>query len=281
MQLSCFTLPWHKFSFERAVEGIARAGFSYMGILPKHAEQPLFDQAPGWEPKLAGFRKTVEAAGLKTNVVFGMHAPLNEKELTEFKVKLDQAAALGAGELLCWGPWPWKVFHKELRPDDEWKRDTDAFFKHLPEGAKHAERVGVTISFKPHCGLTASSKELQKIVRSVPSPRVRVSYDGGNVSFYEGLDPAEDIKAIAASCCSLIIKDHIGGKGVAGSGAFPNVGDGKVDHKSMMRTLYAHGMRGPISIEKLAGDSAQELDASAAHSLKVLQGYLKEIEAGR
>ena len=29
---------------------------------------------------------------------------------------------MGAGELLCWGPWPWKVFHKELRPDDEWKR---------------------------------------------------------------------------------------------------------------------------------------------------------------
>ena len=151
----------------------------------------------------------------------------------------------------------------------------------MPEAAKHAERVGVTISFKPHCGLTASSKELLEIVRRVPSSRVRVSYDGGNVSFYEGLDPAEDIKPVAAHCCSLIVKDHIGGKGVGGPGAFPNVGDGKVDHKSMMRTLHSHGFKGPVSIEKLVGTTAEEFDASAAHSLKVLQGYLKDIEAGR
>lgn len=277
MQLGCFSLPWHKFPFERAVEGIARAGFKHMGILPKHAEQALFDQAPGWQPKLAAIRKTVEAAGLKTNVLFGMHAPLTEQELAGFGVKLDQAAYLGASELLCWGPWPWKVFHKELRPDAEWQRDVDAFFRHLPVAAQHAEAVGVTISFKPHCGLTAASKELREIVRRVPSPRVRISYDGGNVSFYEGLDPAEDIKAVAASCCSLIVKDHIGGKGVAGPGAFPNVGDGKVDHRSMMRTLYAAGCRGPVSIEKLAGETPEQLDASAAHSLKVLQRYLAEI----
>lgn len=280
MQIGCFSLPWHKHPYERAVDGIARAGFQYMGILPKHAEQPLFDQAPGWEPKVAALRKTAEAAGLKVNVLFGMHAPLTERDLGEFKVKLDQAAALGAGELLCWGPWPWKVFHKELRPNAEWQRDVDAFFARLPEAAKHAESVGVTISFKPHCGVTASSKELTEIVRRVPSPRVRVSYDGGNVSFYEGLDPAEDIKPVAEACCSLIIKDHVGGKGVAGPGAFPNVGDGKVDHASMMRTLWKAGCRGPISIEKLAGETPEELDASAAHSRKVLEGYLEAIRKG-
>lgn len=279
MQLGCFTLPWHKFSFERAVQGIAGAGFKYTGILPKHADQPLFEQTPGWEPKVAALRKTAEAAGLKVNVLFGMHAPLNEKECADFKTKIEQAAALGASELLCWGPWPWKVFHKELRPATEWQCDVDAFFAHLPEAARHAERTGVTLSFKPHCGVTASSKELRELVNRVPSPRVKISYDGGNVSFYEGFDPAEDIKPVSAHCCSLIVKDHIGGKGVAGPGAFPNVGSGNVNHFSMLKTLHNHGFSGPVSIEKLVGDTAEDLDASAAHSLRILQGYLRELQA--
>ena len=279
MKLGCFTLPYRKFPFERALEGIARGGFKHVGIWPVHEEKPIFEHKAGEEGKAAEARRACERAGLQVTVLFGQHGPANEAELAEFKIKIGQAAALGASELLCWGPWPWKEFLKQRLPEAEWKSKTDAFFKFLAPAAKHAEQLGVTLSFKPHCGLTASSKELAELVRRAQSSRVRVSYDGGNVSFYEGLDPAQDILPVANLCSSLIIKDHIGGQGVAGPGSFPNVGEGKVEHLSMLRTLQRAGFAGPVSVEKMAGETVEDLDASAGQSYRVLEGYVKELSA--
>lgn len=276
MKIGCFSLPYRKFPFERALEGIAQAGFTYVGVWPNHQEDPIFAPQTGQDARVAEARRAVEAAGLKATVLFGNHAPLNDEEMETFRIKIEQAAALGCDELLAWGPWPWKTFLEQMRPDDEWDADVEAFFRYLPQIARAAQQAGVTVAYKPHCGVTASSQALARIVERGASERIRVSYDGGNVSFYEGLDPAEDIKPVASMCSSLIVKDHVGGRGARG---FPNVGEGAVDHKSMMATLYACGFAGPVSVEKIVGETLGELDDSAAAACWVLNGYLAEITA--
>lgn len=276
MQIGCFTLPYRKHPFERALEGIAGAGFAWVGIWTQHEPEAIFAPEPGQEERVAAARRAIEAAGLRPTVLFGLHAPITADALPEFRIKIDQAAALGCRELLAWGPWPWQKFQEQKRPAEEWDADVEGFFRCLPEVARHAEKAGITVAYKPHCGVTASSKELALIVERGQSERIRVSYDGGNVSFYEGLDPAEDIKPVAAVCSSLIVKDHVGGRGERG---FPNVGEGAVDHRSMMATLAAHGFGGPVTVEKIVGETAAQLDESAACAQRTLQGYADGIAA--
>ena len=55
-----------------------------------------------------------------------------------------------------------------------------------------------TIALKPHMGLTATSWEQLDTLARIGSPAVRACYDGGNVHYYEGLSPEEDLKEIAA-----------------------------------------------------------------------------------
>ena len=171
MRIGCFTLPYRKFPFERALEGIATAGFKYVGIWPNHQEDPIFLPEPGQEERVAAARKEAEAAGLKATVLFGNHAPLNDEELATFLIKIEHAAALGCDELLAWGPWPWKTFLEEKRPDDEWNADVDAFFKYLPQIAEAAQAAAVNVAYKPHCGVTASSKELALRTNSLQTKR--------------------------------------------------------------------------------------------------------------
>ncbi len=278
MKIGCFTLAYREFPFERALEGIAGAGFAHVGIWPRHQDELLFAPQTGQDARLAEARRAIESAGLDATVLFGSHAPLDEEQMAEFRIKIEQAAALGCDELLAWGPWPWETFLETKRPEDEWNAEVEAFFQFLPQIARHAETVGVTVAYKPHCGVTAASAELARVVERGGSERIRVSYDGGNVSFYEGLDPAEDIKPVAAVCSSLIVKDHVGGRGARG---FPNVGEGAVDHKAMMETLFDRGFAGPVSVEKLVGETLGQLDDSAQASQRVLAGYLDQIVAGK
>jgi sugar phosphate isomerase/epimerase len=279
MKIGCFTLPFRKYPFAKALDAIAAAGFKHVGIWPVHEDLAIFRHEPREEAFVREARKSIASAGLSPSVLFGQHMPLNDAEFATFEIKLEQAADLDCRELLCWGPWPWKTFMKEKRPDADWLRDTQAFFKYLPLCAQKAEKLEVTISFKPHCGLTAASKELLQIVQKVPSPRIKASYDGGNVSFYEGLDPVEDLKPIAAHCASLIIKDHVGGHANAAPGAFPNVGKGKVDHKAMLAILLQHKFTGPVTVEKIEGETLEELSASAKASYETLAGYAKDLGA--
>ncbi|MCZ7648114.1 MAG: sugar phosphate isomerase/epimerase [Planctomycetota bacterium] len=274
MKIGCFTLPFRAFPLEQALEAIAASGFRHVGIWPTHAEKPLFEPKAGEDGKVAAVRRAIEAADLKPTVLFGQHQPLDEAQWEAFAIKLEQAAALGCSELLAWGPWPWKEFHVAWLPEPEWKRLVDAFFTYLPRVAKQAEAAGVTVAYKPHCGVTAAAMELKLLVERAGSPRIRASYDGGNVSFYEGLNPAEDIKLVAPLCHSLIVKDHKGGKG---GREFPNVGLGEVDHKAMLAVLKAHGFAGPVSVEKLEGKTLEELAASAKHSCAVLERYAAEL----
>ena len=271
-KIGCFTLPYRKFPLGDALAGIKAAGFEWVGLWPEDSGGMLLDFEAG--PGCAGeLRGKVEDAGLAASVLFGRVCPLDEESERNFIVRLDQAAELGVDEVLSIAPWPYAQGIDVPRPADEWSEEVERFYAHLAPVARHAEEIGMTIAYKPHTGLTATAAECRELIDRAASPAVKISYDPGNVSYYEGVDPAGDVPKIAGEVSSICVKDHVGARGNAD---FPNPGGGEVDFEAVFRALAGHGFAGPATVEKLVGTAAGELNASAAETC----GFLKSLLAG-
>jgi sugar phosphate isomerase/epimerase len=272
-KIGCFTLPYRKFALADALAGIRSAGFEHVGVWPEDASGPLLDSESG-STKTAELGRRIADAGLRPSVLFGRVCPLDDESERNFIVRLDQAAELGVDEVLSIAPWPYAQGIDVPRPADEWAAEVERFYRHLAPVARHAEEIGMTIAYKPHTGLTATAAECRQLVERAGSPRVRISYDPGNVSFYEGVRPEGDLPKIADSVVSICVKDHVGGRGEAG---FPNPGTGDVDWQAIFGVLAEHGFSGPATVEKLAGAEIDEINASAAETAGFLAGLVAGI----
>ena len=91
----------------------------------------------------------------------------------------------------------------------------------------------MTITLKPHTGITATAKACIEVTRRIVSDRLQICWDAGNVSFYEGIHPDPDLPDLAPRVKAVCIKDHLGLRGDAN---FPVPGQGQVDHERMFRT---------------------------------------------
>ena len=106
----------------------------------------------------------------------------------------------------------------------------------------------MTITLKPHTGITATAKACIEVTRRIVSDRLQICWDAGNVSFYEGIHPDPDLPDLAPRVRAVCIKDHLGLRGDAN---FPVPGQGQVDHELMFRTLFAAGFSGPLALERV------------------------------
>jgi len=124
------------------------------------------------------------------------------------------------------------------------------FYAGLEKAVRHAESIRVTIGLKPHTGITARAKDCLEVVKRVVSPYLKIAWDAGNVSFYEGVYPDPDLPDLAPQVRAVCIKDHLG---LRGAENFPTPGQGQVDHQLMFQTLFSAGFNGPMAIERVDG----------------------------
>jgi len=141
--------------------------------------------------------------------------------------------------------------------------------------ARAAEQTNVLVVLKPHMGLTAAAWELADTLERIGSPAVRACYDAGNVHYYEGLEPEEDIKDIAGQTVALCVKDH---RGPRGTNDFPTPGDGDVDHAAIFRALAGAGFAGPCVVELVKGSTVEEVDRELARAARYLQGIVAALQ---
>jgi sugar phosphate isomerase/epimerase len=95
-----------------------------------------------------------------------------------------------------------------------------------------------------------------QVVKRIVSPRLKITWDAGNVSFYEGVHPDPDLPDLAPQVKAVCIKDHLGLRGDAN---FPVPGQGQVDHELMFRTLFSAGFNGPMAVERVDGRDGGKL----------------------
>ena len=257
--LVCLTLPYAQFPLQRGIQGVARAGYKYVGIgWPHESEDPLGLDAA--DPKVKQCLNLCRDAGLNL-VVLGRGPVSNSNRADELKRRIDVTAAVGASMIQMSGASGYRRFPSEPLPRDEFEKAHKAFVADLQSAGTHAAQVGIQIALKPHTGNTATAHHLAQLLPEIDRPAVQACYDPGNVHFYEGVTPEEDFPEIADKTIELVAKDHTGPKAEAN---FPIPGEGDIDWNRIFRTAAQSGFDGPVIVERVNGTggpfTAEEVD---------------------
>ncbi len=278
MQVGCQTLPYSEFSFQRALEGISKAGYEHLCFGIKHAGEMLLPPEMS-DDSARALCSQVREIGLNPMMLMGgcgdVAEPAGEQK---FRRTLEIAAVMGLEYVLTWGPWEYREWPDVKLEPQVWQDAADAWIEAMTRIAPQAADAGLTIVLKPHTGVTAFGSRMKTAIERIGSEVVRGCYDAGNVAFYEGLDPAEDINDCADVVSALCIKDHLGPRA---NPMFPPIGEGDVDHPKMLKTLADAGFGGPLMVERFEGEAVKaemsaELIDERARAARV---YLEKIIA--
>jgi sugar phosphate isomerase/epimerase len=260
-QLGCVGQILRTTPVDEALTRIRRAGYRYLCPSRVHARESTF--APDMtSAQRSAMKRKIEAAGLTPCMSLGGFSaePGKPDGLTKYLAEIDLCADFGIPVMVGGGPWFFEKFPNLPKRNAVWQKEVADFYNGLEKAVKHAEDVKVTIALKPHTGITATARACAEVVRRVVSPRLRICWDAGNVSFYEGYYPDPDLADIAGNVSAVCIKDHLGGRAAAN---FPVPGQGQIDHPAMFQTLFAAGFEGPMAVEKVEGQESGKLTPDA------------------
>ncbi len=249
-QIACMTLPYSRFSLERALKGIKMAGYRHVAWGTTHHEDGknvpiLATDAP--PEKARALSKKCRDMGLEPVMMFSMVYPEAKNGLEVLQQRVKQASAAGVGQVLTFG-------HTRGGNRKLW---VERFKKLGPI----AHDGGVLIVVKQHGGETGTGAVCAEIIREVDHPSIKVNYDAGNVMDYLRLPPAKvlaDFQSCAAEVRSFCIKDHRD---------FPpphrdcGPGLGEIDHYRLLYPVAFTGLTIPLCCENI---SAPRLPAPKA-----------------
>jgi sugar phosphate isomerase/epimerase len=236
-QLACMTLPYAAFPVDRALDGIAAAGFRYVAWGTTHQNSPgrkdpvLADTAPASEAKALGAR--CRSKGLEPVMMFSqiyVAAPDSVKVHTR---RIEQASAAGIPFLLTFG----STGPGELEP----------WIRNLKQLGPVARASNVTIVIKQHGGNTGTGEDCQRIASQVGDPNVKICYDAGNVLDYNSVDPIPDIRKCWQDIRAFAIKDHRDTPKDEDCGP----GFGEIDHYKLLAPVMKTGQTMPLAFENI------------------------------
>jgi sugar phosphate isomerase/epimerase len=276
MLLSCGTLSYRQESLQRALEGIARAGFQWVEIgcvcgYCEHITPETMSAADA--QRLAA---QVAAVGLKIASIAG-HVDLKYPLIGQgaetarhgfdlLRARIDLASRLQVG-----------IVNTGIGATQD-KAELENFYRDFAALLEYAEQRRVKIGLESHAGLTETAFATLALCRRMGRSGVGVNYDPGNVHYYTGLDPAADLGACAGEIGDWLIhvhiKDHRGGKG---AWDFPPLGEGDVDLRAVAAILRQIGYQGPCSLEiEFRGPDSQDppaeiIDRGVAESLRFMR----------
>jgi sugar phosphate isomerase/epimerase len=265
-QIACMTLPYSRYSLERALSGLKAAGYQYVAWGTTHSDggsqrvPVMAGDAPPERAKELG--RKCRDLGLEPVMMFGPHP----EEVDPLKHCIRQAAAAGIGQVLTMG---------STRGNDRalWVKN----FKAL---GPFARDNGVIIVVKPHGGNTGFGSALAEITREAADEGVKVSYDAGNVMDYHDVDPLPDFQKCADEVRSFCIKDHRN---------FPKDEDcgpgfGEIDHYRLLSPVAFTGRTLPLCCENISAPlvkgpaDPERIDALARRAREFLEVVIQGLQ---
>jgi len=267
--LGSFTRPFGELTLEEAFAGIAEAGFKYAGLMIRHQKDPSLPSAGG-SHSVEEISRMVSSAGLTlTSIILG-----RPESAEEGKRWVDDCQALGIYHMIIINPWPYSQGLDVRRPAEELGPEEEAYFKLMHDLADYAQPKGIALAIKPHTGCTATSKEERQTLAAIDHDNVGVYYDPGNVSFYEGVRPEDDLPNIADRVIGMCVKDH---EGPRAHGSFPVPGEGDVDWRRIFQTLKDAGVSGPCLLENFTAKEPGAVKAGVRRTREHLEEVLAEL----
>lgn len=238
-RLCGLTNTYHTYSLEEALDGIARAGFTSVELA----------SVPGWTEhvrrdagaeEIAHVKDLLNGHGLTAVSLAGHSDLVADAGIAEFRKALHIAQKLGIGYVTT------STGGHDASSGGSLEEQRNRFMANIRPLADEAAAMGITICLETHGGLLASGVIAKKLIEDIGKDNIGINYDPGNVIFYGGVRPEEDIQQSAGAVKHMHCKDQIGGPGVWN---FPTVGTGEVDFKPIFAALEKAGFDGPVSIE--------------------------------
>lgn len=231
-QIGCLTLPYSAFPFERACEGIARAGCRYVGFGTQHQQVviPAVDAPPAEAARVA---ERARGFGLTPLLMFSRISVEAPDSVPGHLRRIEQASAARTPYLLTFG---------STKPGQR-----DLWISNLKQLAPKAQAAGVTLLIKPHGGNTATGQDCARIVADVGEPGLKICYDAGNVLDYQNVDPIPDIQSCHRDVHAFTIKDHRNAPKDEDCGP----GFGEIDHYKLLAPVAQTGRDMPLLCENI------------------------------
>jgi sugar phosphate isomerase/epimerase len=260
--IDCFNRPWmQKFGskaqpldtpqtanwgFDVALKGIKQAGYKTVGLLTPMPDEP-FIGSQATDEYLTNLKKRIADSGLTANMG-ALHVkpelPL-EKAIADTRRQIDHARLLNLEWLLTFGVDEEKYYEK--------------YYKMMTDAADYAQDGKMKLVMKPHGGSSGAGEEIRRCLGQVNRPNFKIWYDAGNIIYYTGKDPVEELKPIAEYITGFCAKDCSGEKG----DVMIQFGAGRVDFTAVFKEMKKAGFNGPVFVECAGGRTFAEVTESA------------------
>jgi L-ribulose-5-phosphate 3-epimerase len=228
------TICFKPYSLDEALSGLAAAGFENVEIGAVKGFLEHLDPDDLGPRAIAETRAALGASGLRVVSMSG-HAPLHLQEgYDRLRRVLHAGAELGIVAL--------NTFTGDAESDEE----RAAFIANVRKVADEARELGVVLCIETDSNLMPTGKAGVDLLAEIGHDWIRINYDPGNVVYYAGASPEEDIKHVLGLVGHVHLKDKRGGKGVLD---FPPLGEGELDIPAMLGELRDAGFSGPVSME--------------------------------
>lgn len=234
-----------------AMTRIRKIGYRYISMSRRHGDEAVFSPEMSKADRTKMLRR-IRDLGVEPFLSLGgfQGEPQTAEGLARYMAQLELCADFEIPVMVGAGPWYFTRFPTMPKREKDWQVEVSRFYGGLEKAIRHAESLHVVIALKPHTGITARAKDCIEVLRRLRSANLKIAWDAGNISYYEGIYPDPDLPDLAPDVCSVCIKDH---KGLRGVNDFPVPGQGNIDHEQMFRTLFGAGFRGPMAIERVDG----------------------------
>lgn len=229
------TIVFAPYSLDQALEGLAEAGYRNCEIGAVKGWFEHIDPDAATDQDIQRAEAKLKDVGIRP-VSMSAHTQLQTREGKErFKRAIDIAAALGMQVI------------NTYTGDATTEAERAAHFENVDELCSYAKSKGLKIGMETDSNMLPTAQIGAKILDRIGRPDViGFNYDPGNVVYYTGANPSEDIVYALPRMVHFHFKDKIGGKGVFN---FPPPGDGELDLTGLLKTALDAGYNGPVSAE--------------------------------
>jgi sugar phosphate isomerase/epimerase len=270
-QVGCMTLPYAPFTLERALEGIARAGYKFVAWGTTHRDKSgtavpvLAVDAPAVDARALG--EKCRSVGLSPVMMFSM---VNLEDASAADAHLKRIEQAGQGGL------PYLLTFGRTKPG-EYERAVAT----LKAIAPAAEKAKVTVLVKQHGGNTATGKHISKMLRDVGHESIKMCYDAGNVLDYESHNPIPDINECWSDVRAFAIKDHRDTPKDQDCGP----GFGEIDHYKLLMPVARTGLSMPLVCENIfeplvpRPSTPEGVDDLARRALEFLDSVIRGVQS--
>jgi len=259
--IGCFNRPWTRWTLDDTLKAIKGAGYGTIGLLTRTKADP-FIAADATPEYLEALKQSLAASGLTANMgaLRSRHDIPLEDTVKGLEKEIDNAAFLGLKYVMTFGV--------------EDPAQYEQYFGSMARAAAYGAEKGVRVVMKPHGGSSGASAEIVAAVKKVGHPNFRIWYDAGNIIYYTGKDPIEELKPIVQYVTGFCAKDCA----APHTEVMIQFGTGKVDFAGVFEVLKSSGFDGPIMVECCAiGDTPEATAANARANREFLEKVLASI----